>query len=203
MPLPAPTVSRTPKHTRRVHYQGFERADGLWDIEGELHDSKPFDAPHFHREGIRAAGEPIHHMWLRVTVTPQLVVQAIESSMDASPMPHCLDARTALQSMVGCSMARGWRQSIQQHLGGVAGCTHLRELLFNMATAAFQTVTAVFAQVEENQPPRHLGQCTGWAFDGPGVKAMFPQFYGWIAPARPDKPPTKTGTTAPTAPTPG
>jgi hypothetical protein len=79
--------------------------------------------------------------------------------------------------MVGCSMARGWRQAIQKNLGGVASCTHLRELLFNLATAAFQSVPAVFSSANEDEPPRHLGQCTGWDFHGNGVKEYFPQFY--------------------------
>ena len=46
MPLSEP-APRTLQHVRRVHYQGFEREDGLWDIEGELHDSKAYDAPSF------------------------------------------------------------------------------------------------------------------------------------------------------------
>ena len=46
MPL-SPPASRTLKPVRRVTYQGFERAAGLWDIEGELHDSKAYDAPLF------------------------------------------------------------------------------------------------------------------------------------------------------------
>jgi hypothetical protein len=37
-------------------------------------------------------------------------------------------------------MGPGWRQAIDRTIGGVQGCTHLRELLFNMATAAFQTI---------------------------------------------------------------
>jgi hypothetical protein len=77
-------------------------------------------------------------------------------------------------------MARGWRQAIQKHLGGVASCTHLRELLFNLATAAFQSVPAVFAASNPDEPPRHLGQCTGWDFNGNGVKEFFPQFYGRV-----------------------
>lgn len=170
MPLSSP-APRTARHQRRVHYQGFERDDGLWDIEGELHDSKTHDV------GERLAGEPIHHMWLRVTVNRQLVVQAIEVIMDTHPLRDCVQAQPALQSMVGCSMARGWRQAIQKNLGGVASCTHLRELLFNLATAAFQSVPAVFASANEDEPPRHLGQCTGWDFNGNGVKEYFPQFY--------------------------
>jgi hypothetical protein len=162
-----------------VNYQGFERDDGLWDIEGELHDSKAYDATSFRDPSKqRLAGEAIHHMWLCVTVNRQLVVQAVDVAMDSHPLKGCTEAQAALQRMVGCSMARGWRQSIQKHLGGVESCTHLRELLFNLATAAFQSVPAVFSSTNPDEPPRHLGQCTGWDFNGNGVKEYFPQFYG-------------------------
>lgn len=183
MPLSPPTP-RTLKHVRRVNYQGFERADGLWDIEGELHDSKAYDTPS-HRDPttMRWAGQPIHHMWLRVTVNLQLVVQAVDVAMDSHPLGGCRQAEAGLQRMVGCGMARGWRQAIQEHLGGIEGCTHLRELLFNLATAAFQSVPAVFAGSAPSEPPRHLGQCVGWDFNGQGVKEYYPQFYGRDAPA--------------------
>ena len=177
MPLSAP-VPRKTSHIRRVTYQGYEREDGLWDMEAELHDSKAHDMPSFRHQGVRLAGDPIHHMWLRVTIDRKLVVHAIEAAMDAHPLQDCPQARPALQGMVGACMARGWRQAIAQHMGGVASCTHLRELLFNMATAAFQTLTAAFGGGDPDPPPRHLGQCTGWDFEGNGVKEYFPQFYG-------------------------
>lgn len=176
MSLSAP-APRTARHIRRVTYQGFEREDGLWDIEGELHDSKTYDLPSLREPGqVRRAGTPIHHMWLRVTVDRDLVVRAIESAMEAHPLADCPEAQRALQSMVGCSMARGWRQAVQTHLGGVASCTHLRELLFNLATATFQTISAVFIS-QGDEPPRHLGQCTGWDWGGQGVKEHYPRFY--------------------------
>ena len=177
MPLSAPAVARTPQHIRRIHFNSFVREDGLWDIEGELLDTKAVDVPFVNREGVRRAGESIHHMWLRVTVNPQLVVQSIEAAMDAHPLGGCPAALEGMQKMVGACMARGWRKSIDTHLGGVAGCTHLRELLFNLATATFQTIHAAF-QNEGDEPPRHLGQCTGWDFSGQGVKEHYPQFYG-------------------------
>ena len=177
MSLSAP-VPRKTSHIRRVSYQGYEREDGLWDMEAELHDSKAHDMPSFRHQGVRLAGDPIHHMWLRVTIDRQLVVHAIEAAMDAHPLQDCPQARPALQGMVGACMARGWRQAIAQHMGGVASCTHLRELLFNMATAAFQTLPAAFGGGDPDTPPRHLGQCTGWDFEGNGVKEYFPQFYG-------------------------
>ena len=177
MPLSVP-FPRKASHIRRVTYQGYEREDGLWDMEAELHDSKAHDMPSFRHQGVRLAGDPIHHMWLRVTIDCQLVVHAIEAAMDAHPLQDCPQARPALQGMVGACMARGWRQAIAQHMGGVASCTHLRELLFNMATAAFQTLPAAFGGGDPDTPPRHLGQCTGWDFEGNGVKEYFPQFYG-------------------------
>ncbi|MDY0107410.1 MAG: DUF2889 domain-containing protein, partial [Giesbergeria sp.] len=167
MPL-SPPAPRKPRHTRRVIYQGYERDDGLWDIEAELHDSKTVDSTSLRDGSVRPAGAPIHHMWLRVTVDRRLVVHAIEAAMDTVPLHDCPLARAALQQMVGCTMARGWRQSIQKHLGGVASCTHLRELLFNLATAAFQTLPAAFAPADADEPPRHLNQCTGWDLHGQG-----------------------------------
>lgn len=185
MPL-SPPAPRKPSHVRRVVYQGYEREDGLWDIEAELHDSKTHDVPSSLREGgMRPAGAPIHHMWLRVTVGRDLVVHGIEAAMDTTPLPDCPQARAALQQMVGCSMARGWRQAIQKHLGGVASCTHLRELLFNLATAAFQTLPAAFAPAGADEPPRHLGQCTGWDFQGNGVRLHYPKFYRAVPGATP------------------
>lgn len=101
--------------------------------------------------------------------------------MDAHPLGECPLALPAMQRMVGCSMARGWRKAIEANLGHIEGCTHMRELLFNMATAAFQSVNQAFARPQSDQPPRHLGQCRGWDFNGKGVATIYPQFIGWQA----------------------
>lgn len=178
MPLSAPAVARTPQHIRRIHFNSFVREDGLWDIEGELLDTKAVDIPMQVRQGMLKAGEPIHHMWIRTTVNTELVVQSIEAVMDSHPLGGCPGALVAMQKMVGCSMARGWRKSIEANLGSVAGCTHMRELLQNMATAGFQSIVGAFRN-KPDEPPRHLGQCTGWDFNGAGVAEYFPQFVGF------------------------
>ena len=41
MPLPPP-AARTPLHKRRLTIDGFEREDGLYDIEGRIVDTKPY-----------------------------------------------------------------------------------------------------------------------------------------------------------------
>ena len=54
MPLPSPQP-RAPEHTRQVTFQGYRREDGLWDIEGEMKDTKSlvFD---LQEEGVSKAG---------------------------------------------------------------------------------------------------------------------------------------------------
>ena len=175
MPLSSP-VARTHLHDRRTVYRGYRRADGLWDIEAELHDSKtaPFTIPD---EGQWSAGEPIHGMAIRLTVDDETVVHAIEVAMDHVPHEPCPKAMAPMQRMVGSRLARGWRRAIEQHLGGIQGCAHLRELLFNMATAAFQTMVQDVTPVDPEHPPPHLGKCLTWDFDGPVVQRHYPKFY--------------------------
>jgi hypothetical protein len=81
--------------------------------------------------------------------------------------------------MVGHTLGRGWRKAIDQHLGGVQGCAHLRELLFNVATAALQTVPGGFDTTNAVKPPMYLGQCLAWDFNGPLVERRYPVFFQW------------------------
>ena len=173
MPL-SPPANRTHLHNRHVVYRGYQRDDGLWDIEAELRDTKTTDFD-LKGESVLRAGEPVHGMAIRLTVDDQTGVHAIEVAMDHVPHPPCPEAAAPMQRMVGSSLARGWRRSIDQHLGGIEGCAHLRELLFNMATAAFQTM--VTAVLPTDRPPPFLGKCKTWDFDGTTVERIYPMFY--------------------------
>lgn len=181
--------NRTPLHTRTITFRGFGRADGLWDMEGELHDAKQYSYPS-HR-GEVAAGTPIHHLFLRVTLDTQFSIHAIESSMQHTPFGECKVADKSLQEMVGKRMGPGWRQTIERTIGGTLGCTHLRELLFNIATAAFQTiphhqqlqrVAKGEPKLEGGDPPFYMGKCMTWDFNGPVVARVAPQYIGWSKP---------------------
>jgi hypothetical protein len=84
-------------------------------------------------------------------------------------------------------MGRGWRKTLDGVLGGVAGCTHLRELVFNAATAAFQMIPHYRAteggqrddraDLKSGTPPFYMGQCMTWSFEGPVVQRIAPMFY--------------------------
>jgi Protein of unknown function (DUF2889) len=165
-------------HTRRVEYRGFRRDDGLWDIEGDLLDTKPY-AFEIEGEGEWAPGEAIHQMSIRVTLDEAMVIRDVVACMDAHPHDPCPQAMPPMQGLIGETLGKGWRKTIERHLGGTVGCTHLRELLFNLATAAFQTKASSFAPAGDGRPPMHLGQCKAWAFDGPVVEKVYPMFFRW------------------------
>src|SRR5437763_17001569 len=85
MPLPVSEVERELSHTRRVRYEGYKRADGLWDIEAHLLDTKNHD---FNlKTGGRRAGLAIHDMWLRVTIDRAFTITDGLSSVDSVPYP--------------------------------------------------------------------------------------------------------------------
>lgn len=184
MALP-PASPRKLSHTRSVVFRGYDREDGLWDIEAELTDVKPytFQVPN---EPAFPANEPIHGLAIRLTIDDAMLIHAVVVEMDHIPHPECRQVPPNLQALVGCRMGRGWRKVIDEKVGGTAGCTHLREMLFNMATAAFQTLPSGQwhrreqrgeAQPTVTEAPFHLGQCMTWAFDSPTVARAYPMFY--------------------------
>lgn len=186
MPLPVPQA-RTHLHTRAVVYRGYHREDGLWDIEGELTDTKTYALERSER-GAMPPGTPIHGMAIRATVDDSMTIREISAAMDHTPFGECGQGTDPMQQMVGVTMGPGWRFAIERALGGIRGCTHLRELLFNMATAAYQTIPAYrgrlrrqagLPETESTEPPYHLGKCLAWDFDGPVVKRHYPKFAGW------------------------
>ncbi len=171
---PAP---RNPLHTREITFQGYAREDGLWDIEAHLRDFK-FQA--FTTGGKTwEPGQAFHDMWVRLTVNTELVIQAIEVSMDSHPHPECPQVIPPMAALIGARLGKGWRKTINEHLGGIKGCTHLRELLSNIATAAFQSIPGALFDPDDNKPPLYLGTCKSWDFDGPVVMRAYPKFYKW------------------------
>ena len=173
LPPPAP---RAPQHTRTTVFNGYRRDDGLWDIEGELRDTKsvPFEIP---GDGVWQPGEAIHGLKIRVTIDTAFKIHDIAVAMDDVPHPECPQAQAPMHRMIGATMGPGWRKAIETHLGGVQGCAHLRELLFAMATAAYQTLPDEAEPADPARPPHHLGKCLAWDFAGPVVARHHPMFF--------------------------
>ena len=189
-PAFADIAPRTLAHTREVKYHGYHREDGLWDIEAELTDTKSYAHP-THDRGVLQPREPLHGMVIRLTVDDHMKIVDVAVRMPATPFPECQQAKPPMSGLIGCTLGRGWRRSIEHVLGGTQGCAHLRELVFNMATVAYQTIPhyrnhlrrqAGLPRPVLKRPPPHLGGCLAWDFDGPVVKRIYPEFAGWKPP---------------------
>ena len=177
MPLPVPDVEREHTHTRRVRYEGYKRADGLWDIEAHLTDVKNHDQ-HM-KTGVRRAGQPIHEMWLRVTIDRHLTILEALASSDAVPYPGgCEQIAPAYRKLVGLNLVRGFRKRVKELFGDVKGCTHLSEMLGGLPTAAIQTFAGEMPEErEDGRKPFQLDQCHALDTNGETVKKWYPKWY--------------------------
>ena len=138
MPLPEPTAKREPLHRRTIEIVGYRRADGLFDIEGRLHDRKDVAFPVGGRQ--LPPGEAVHDMWLRITVDRELRIVDASASTEAMPYAGSCDRITPdYANLIGLSIGPGYLRHVKERLGGVHGCTHITELAAALATAAFQT----------------------------------------------------------------
>lgn len=171
-----PAAAREPIHTRRIVCNGYRRADGLWDIEGELTDVKsyPFDNKF---RGPIPPGTPLHGMKLRLTVDDDMIVREAHAASYATPYEVCPGIAPDFAALVGLRIGRGWRKAVLERLGGVKGCTHLVELAINaLGTTAFQTVFPLRKSKGEGRPA-HLDTCHALALDGEVVRRDYPEFH--------------------------
>ena len=180
MPLSKAT-GRELLHEREISICGYRRSDGRFDIEAHLTDTKSYSFPSDDRGEI-ASGEPLHEMWVRVTVDEDLLIEACEAATDHGPYTICPEAAPNFSRLVGLRIGRGFLKAAAERVGGVAGCTHLRELLQQLGTVAVQTLYPVRARKEAAKAgaasaPRLLNTCYAYAADSPVVRRRWPQFY--------------------------
>ncbi len=103
-PLPAP-VEREHLHTRRYEFGGYQRSDGLWDIEGQMTDTKTYTFENRHRGEVQA-GEALHDMWIRLTIDEEFVVRDIQAATTAGPFAACPSAADGYKRMIGIKVGR-------------------------------------------------------------------------------------------------
>lgn len=179
--LGEPASARQTIHTRRADCVGYQRADGLFDIEAELIDVRGL--PTHRQSRTLAPGEPLHHMVLLMTVDEDMLIRTFQARTEAGPNRECADINSAYEALVGMTIRSGFLVKVRARLAGVNGCTHLTDMIGMMATTALQTVWAVQAQRESvaagagAREKRHwiIGTCHAYRPDGELVKARWPQ----------------------------
>ncbi len=197
MPL-SPPPERELLHSRDIVLRGYRRADGLYDIEAQLTDTKSYGMPNRDR-GYIEAGEPIHGMWLRLTVDENRRIVACEAASEHTPYAICRSAAPNFSQLAGLRIKPGFLNEAARRVGGTVGCTHLRELLQQIGTTAYQTIDQAKAKREADAAgdadtpgsdrldaritarmggvPAILNTCIAYATDSPVVQRRWPQLY--------------------------
>lgn len=177
MPQPLPTAPRTRTHIRSIVLEGWKRDDGLWDIEARLTDLKDHD--YLLASGLRAKGEAVHEMWVRVTIDADFAIVDAAASIEAMPYPGCERIAASYRKIVGLNLARGFRRTVGEMFGTVAGCSHLTELLSSLPTAAIQTFAGERRDTETGGggKPFQLDRCHALDTTGEIVRRYYPRWY--------------------------
>ena len=142
--LPKP-ARRKHIHTRTYRGEAFEREDGLFDVEVEMRDTKPFSYDNTDRSYI-AAGEPLHHMKMRVTINEGMEIVDVEARTLASPYHMCSNITPNYKNLIGLRIVGGFTKKVQEITGRTAGCTHHNDILKIVGTTAFQGLWSIIAK---------------------------------------------------------
>lgn len=176
----SPPVPRRLLHRRAIDVQVFARDDGQFDVEATLIDTKTHDVPLAGE--ARQAGDPIHEMRLLLTLDATLTITAATSQTLWMPYAGACDQHgDAYARLTGLNLMKGFRQAVQERLGGTRGCTHLTELCQVLPTAVIQAMAGSVIDTREGDadgnPPFQLDRCHALRRDGATVAKFYPRWH--------------------------
>jgi hypothetical protein len=147
------------------------------------------------RGGWIEPGEPLHDMWLRVTIDEDMTIRGCEAVTEQGPFSICQDGARHFDRLVGLSIQPGFLREANARVGGIDGCTHLRELLQQIGTTAYQTLWPVRMRraearrhrlaeqglsreaIARDANPELLNTCYAYADTRETVKRRWPHLY--------------------------
>ena len=175
------SAERKLTQTRSIICTGYAREDGLWDIEAHMVDVKPFAVSHPRFGVTKPAGHPLHEMKIRVTIDNEMLIHDAEAVTIHAPFDICVIPPTIFPKLKGLSLNKGWKRGVAKIMGGTKGCTHLTELIGNIATVAYQTVASsddYIAKLDSGEiRPFFIGSCYSYKESGPVVENLYSDFY--------------------------
>ena len=146
-------------------------------------DTRTYDCTYdeFHRDGVIRAGEPVHDMWLRFTIDLDFLIHDVHAASDQTPFSICPRAAGAMREIIGLRIGYGWMKQVRERVGTDKSCTHLMDLLGQLAATAYQTLHAALeerdAKRKDREKPPILDTCIALSSSGDVVRNLWPEFY--------------------------
>lgn len=175
-------------HTREIVCKGYRRRDGWWEIEGSVHDQKGEEV-RFRSKPPLPAGGTMHRLSLRLVIDNDYTIHAAEATTTTAPWADCGETDPAYEKLIGLRIGQGFSQQVRERLGGVLGCTHLNDLLGQLANTYMQSSWPDRMKRLWNIDPdprrwpdltavQFVGQCHAWRADGETMRQEYPELAG-------------------------
>ncbi|MGE4238861.1 DUF2889 domain-containing protein [Ramlibacter sp.] len=175
-------VTREDLHFRRIDFRGCKRSDGLYEIVARLTDRKPYDFLPPSRDEWIPANDPIHDHEIRVLFDKDMVIRDIDSTMHVWPYVSCPGGGGTLKNFIGVTIGRGWNNEVRSRLPNADTCTHFKEMMIPLATAAIQTMVtqrdpASLHATDANGRPVKIDACHAYGESRELVLKLWPKFH--------------------------
>jgi hypothetical protein len=179
--LPDDGVTREELHHRQIDLRGYRRSDGLFEARAHLIDRKTDDFRPLGGTRTIPAQSPIHDLGVMLVFDREMVVREVGTFIAAHPYTVCPGGGDSLQALVGLRIGAGWNSEVRKRLPSCDTCTHLKELLGPLATAAFQTMTPMRTHLlnvrDESGKPTKIDSCYAYGASRDLVKSLWPEFH--------------------------
>ena len=182
---------REPVHTRQITCRAFRLASGLLEIEAELSDEKGQQVAFRSRPPV-LPGQLMHRMSVTMTIDSDYRIHDVKAQTLQAPWPMCGGTDADYRKLVGLTIGAGFSQQVRAILGGVQGCTHVTELVLQIANTYMQASwpDRIARQMAVDPDPRRwpdkstlgfVDHCHAWRRDGATLVQEYPEL---IAPKK-------------------
>lgn len=176
-----PVVTREELHLRQIEMRGYRRNDGLFEVSARLVDRKTHDFTPPGGARLVAAQTPIHDLGVTLMFDKDMIVREVHTFIQSHPYAPCQGGGDTLQTLVGLRIGPGWNAEVRKRLPSGDTCTHLKELLGPLASAAYQTMVTErpsrFSERDEQGKPRKIDSCHAYGASRELVKALWPDYH--------------------------
>lgn len=174
--------AREPIHHRQIELGFYRRADGLYEVEGRLLDTKSHPFRRQLSTEDLPAGAPLHDIVVCLVIDDGMLIHEAWATMATTPFDVCQGATNTLAPLQGLRIGSGWGRQVRERLGGAASCTHIAELLGPMATTAFQglapqRLATLNAPGSEAERSAKVDSCYAYGAQREVVARLWPQLH--------------------------
>jgi len=172
-------------HTRTITCKAYRRRDGLWEIDGTVCDEKAQQVPFRSRPPVPAGGI-MHLLSLKLVIDNDYTIREAQANSSVVPWPDCGGTDQSYSKLAGLRIGPGFNKKVRELLGGALGCTHLTDLLGEVANTYFQaswpertarqwSLAADPRKWPDQSTLSFVGQCHAWRRDSDTLRQEYPE----------------------------